>query len=146
MTQGKIIQVIGPVLDVAFPDGRLPNIQEALLIRRSVADPSGRGAQGAATAEPATEAVLTLEVAQHIGDGAVRAIALGSTEGLSRGMAVEATGAPITVPVGPACLGRLMNVVGEPMDFRGEIKADTRLPIHRAPPSFTDQKTTPEVF
>lgn len=132
---GKVVEVIGPVLDVEFPDGKLPKILNALKVR---------GEYDAGSTKVKVD--LTLEVAQHIGDNTVRAIALGATEGVSRGMAVEDTGAPISVPVGKACLGRLVDVLGQPKDNRGPINATTTLPIHRAPPPFTDLKTTPEVF
>src|SRR4029077_1115978 len=89
---------------------------------------------------------LTCEVASHLGDNTVRAIAMGATEGLTRGMTVEDTGAPITVPVGRACLGRLVNVLGEAKDERGPIDAKETLPIHREPPAMVDQKTVPEIF
>ncbi len=133
--KGKVVQVIGPVLDVEFSEGHLPEITNALKI-------SGEFESGSAK----VKVNLTLEVAQHVGDNTVRTIALGPTEGVSRGMEVLDTGAPISVPVGKACLGRLLNVLGEPTDNRGEVKAATHLPIHRAPPLFTDQVTTPEVF
>ncbi len=124
--KGKIVQVIGPAIDVEFTGGPLPKINDALLVRG--------------------ETHLTLEVAGHMGDDTVRAIALGPTEGLSRGMEVENTGAPISVPVGKACLGRLMDVLGQPKDERGEIKAEMKLPIHREPPHLKDMVTTPQIF
>ncbi|MCG3204548.1 MAG: ATP synthase subunit beta [Elusimicrobia bacterium] len=133
--KGKVVQVIGPVLDVEFPEGHLPALTNALRVKGEYE-----------SAGQKTKVNLTLEVAQHRGDNTVRAIALGPTEGIGRGMEVEDTGAPITVPVGKACLGRLLNVLGEPKDNRGDVKATKTLPIHRAPPSFTDQVTTPEVF
>src|SRR5438477_806445 len=121
---GKVVEVIGPVLDVEFPEGNLPNILNALKLKGEYDSGNTK-----------VKVDLTLEVASHVGDNTVRAIALGPTEGVSRGMAVEATGAPITVPVGKACLGRLMDVLGKPKDNRGDIKATATLPIHRAPPS-----------
>jgi F-type H+-transporting ATPase subunit beta len=133
--KGKVVQVIGPVIDVEFPQGQLPNILDALKLN----DEYDAGNQK-------VKVSLTLEVAQHIGDNVVRAISLGPTEGVSRGMNVDSTGAPITVPVGPACLGRLINVLGQPEDSLGEIKAKTSAPIHRDPPPFTDQVTTPQIF
>src|SRR5688572_20019313 len=126
--KGKVVQVIGPVLDVEFPEGHLPSLTNALKVR-------GEYESGGVK----TKVELTLEVAQHIGDNSVRAFALGPTEGIGRGMEVEDTGAPITVPVGKACLGRLLDVLGEPKDNRGDVKAAKKLPIHRAPPPFTDQ-------
>jgi F-type H+-transporting ATPase subunit beta len=133
--KGKVVQVIGPVLDVEFPEGHLPEIGNALKI-------NGEYESGGAK----KKIDVTLEVAQHIGDNTIRAIALGPTEGLGRGMDVDDTGAPITVPVGKECLGRLLDVLGQPKDNRGEIKATKKLPIHRAPPPFTDQITTMQVF
>jgi len=133
MNSGKVVQVIGPVVDMEFPSGALPTIHNAVRIQVE-----------AAGAEPAR--ALTAEVAQHLGDNTVRALTLGPTEGLRRGMAVEDTGAPIRVPVGPACLGRLMDVLGEPKDYRGPIAAQETYPIHRPTPSFTDLETTPQIF
>jgi len=128
MKTGKIVQIIGPVIDAEFEPGNLPTIYNALRITA----PDG--------------SVLTAETAQHIGDNAVRAISLGPTDGLRRGLAVEDTGAPVMVPVGEECLGRLMNALGEPQDKLGEIKTASRMPIHCAPPPLSSQKTTPEIF
>ena len=128
MSTGKVSQVIGAVLDVEFPAGQLPAINNALRVSR----PDGE--------------TLTLEVAAHLGDNIVRTIAMSPTDGLVRGAAVEDTGAPITVPVGRACLGRLLDVLGQPKDYRGEVKAEAYLPIHRAPPPLVDQVTTPQIF
>ncbi|MBI4064088.1 MAG: F0F1 ATP synthase subunit beta [Elusimicrobia bacterium] len=127
MRLGKISQVIGPVIDVEFPSGDLPPIYNALKIKT-------------------TEGALTVEVAQHIGDSIVRAIALGATEGLSRGAMAEDTGAPITVPTGRACLGRLVNVLGEPQDYLGPIKSEVNLPIHKSPPTLEEQDTRAQIF
>ncbi len=129
---GHIAQVIGPVVDVAFDTSELPEIGTALLCTNP--------ALGDA------ENNLTLEVAQHLGEHMVRSIAMDGTDGLIRGMKVKDTGQPIAVPVGRGALGRIMNVVGEPIDEAGEIKADRRDPIHRAPPEFTDQATQVEAF
>lgn len=137
MNTGKIVQVVGPVLDVEFPQGKLPAINHAITIKLPH---SGNGHKSAQAS------VLTCEVASQLGDNTIRAIAMGPTESLTRGMAVEDTGAPITVPVGRACLGRLLNVLGEPKDEVGEIKSETHLPIHRDPPSLVDQVTTPQIF
>src|SRR5579883_3114383 len=138
MNIGKVVQVIGPVLDVEFPSGKLPAIYNAIKIKMPHA---GNGAKGEAAAQ-----TLTVEVASHLGDNMVRAIAMGPTDGLTRGMTVEDTGAPITVPVGRACLGRLVNVLGEAKDERGPIKATDTLPIHREAPPMVDQQTTPQIF
>ncbi|MDD4004803.1 MAG: F0F1 ATP synthase subunit beta, partial [Elusimicrobiaceae bacterium] len=133
MNKGKITQVIGPVIDAEFEPGRLPKIYDALEIEFK------DGLSGKIK-------TLTVEVAQHLGDNQVRGIALGATEGLGRGVEVTDTGAPLSVPVGEECLGRLMDVHGLPQDFKGEIKTRLKYPIHRSPPKLTDQKTTPEIF
>ncbi len=123
---GKIIQVIGAVIDVQFEDD-LPEILTALEV-----DNSGNK--------------LVLEVAQHLGENRVRTIAMDSTEGLKRGDQVKSTGAPISVPVGPETLGRIMNVIGQPIDQRGELKTKEKWPIHRDAPKFTDQSTETEIL
>jgi F-type H+-transporting ATPase subunit beta len=133
--KGKVVQVIGPVLDVEFPQGHLPEITNALIVQGEYESAGVKHKIG-----------VTLEVAQHRGDNVIRAIALGPTEGIGRGMDVEDTGAPITVPVGKECLGRLLDVLGQPKDNRGDVKSAKKLPIHRAPPPFTDQVTSPQVF
>ena len=126
---GEIVQIIGPVLDVRFEEGELPEIYHALTVKRE---------QGGE--------LVTAEVQQHLGNNWVRAVAMQSTDGLRRGMKVTNTGGPITVPVGKETLGRLFNVVGEPIDGQGAVKGDRRDPIHRQPPSFADQATTAEIF
>lgn len=131
MNIGKIVQIIGPVIDVEFKQGELPGILNALRIKFK---------------HEGKETVLTAEVAQHLGDNTVRAITLGATTGLGKGLEVKDTGAPVTVPVGDACLGRLVDVLGEPKDNRGPIETAERLPIHRAPPPLTEQKTETEIF
>ena len=123
---GKIIQVIGAVIDVQFEDD-LPEILTALEV-----DNGGNK--------------LILEVAQHLGENRVRTIAMDSTEGLKRGDQVKNTGAPISVPVGPETLGRIMNVIGQPIDQRGELKTKEKWPIHRDAPKFTDQSTETEIL
>jgi len=132
LQSGKISQVIGPVVDVDFPPGHLPELLSAL----KVSNPAISSEEGN----------LVLEVASHLGEGTVRTIAMDSTEGLVRGMAVANTGAPISMPVGAECLGRILNVVGAPVDERGPVNAKKTSPIHRQPPSFTDQSTQVEVF
>jgi F-type H+-transporting ATPase subunit beta len=129
---GKITQVIGPVVDVEFPPGALPEIFTALTV-----------SNGAINAEPDN---LTIEVAQHLGENTARCIAMDATEGLVRGQPVKNTGAPITVPVGKGVLGRILNVVGNPVDDAGPIKATRRMPIHRAPPDFTEQDVRVQMF
>jgi len=124
--KGKIVQIIGPVVDVEFHERQLPGIYEALEIEYSV---EGRNVK------------LVLETQQHLGEGWVRAIAMSSTEGLKRGLEVTATGAPISVPVGEGILGRIFNVLGEPIDERGPVTFTKRYPIHRPAPSLADQNT-----
>ncbi|KAJ3198114.1 atp2, beta subunit of the F1 sector of mitochondrial F1F0 ATP synthase [Entophlyctis luteolus] len=124
---GKVRSVIGAVVDVQFDSGNLPPILNAL----EVQDHDIR---------------LVLEVAQHLGENTVRTIAMDGTEGLVRGQAVVDTGAPITIPVGPECLGRIVNVIGEPIDQRGPINAKQTLPIHADAPAFIEQSTIPEVL
>ncbi|KAJ8119676.1 hypothetical protein ONZ43_g3428 [Nemania bipapillata] len=124
---GKIHQVIGAVVDVKFDTAKLPPILNAL-----TTDNQGNK--------------LTLEVAQHLGENVVRCIAMDGTEGLTRGAKATDTGAPITIPVGSATLGRIMNVTGDPIDERGPIKSDKTLPIHADPPAFVEQSTTAEVL
>jgi F-type H+/Na+-transporting ATPase subunit beta len=129
---GKIVQVIGPVVDVAFEGGELPEINTALLISNPAIDDRTHN--------------LTCEVAQHLGERMVRAVAMDVTDGLVRGMAVTNTGKPIQAPVGRGVLGRIINVVGEPVDEKGPLKVERRDPIHRTAPSFTDQSTAIEAF
>ena len=129
---GKIIQVIGPVVDVEFPSGHLPEIYNALKI--TATNPAGQ------------EINLVTEVQVILGDNRVRSIAMSSTEGLTRSMQVIDTGAPISVPVGEATLGRIMNVLGEPVDEAGDISAVKQSSIHREPPSLSEQNTNIEVF
>lgn len=132
MNTGKVIQVMGPVVDVEFREGKPPEIYNALKLTNPAISEK--------------EQNLTLECSQHIGDEVVRCIAMDSTDGLVRGMEVLDTGVPITVPVGRATLGRILNVVGEPVDELGEVKTDKRYPIHREPPSFEEQNTKIEML
>ncbi|WP_016949124.1 F0F1 ATP synthase subunit beta [Anabaena sp. PCC 7108] len=129
---GYITQIIGPVVDVKFPGGKLPQIYNALTIT--------------GTNEAGQNISLTVEVQQLLGDNQVRAVAMSSTDGLVRGLEVVDTGAPITVPVGKATLGRIFNVLGEPVDNQGPVNAEATLPIHRPAPKFTDLETNPSVF
>ena len=124
---GTIAQVIGPVLDIRFPDGQLPNLLNAIEIQH-------RGTK------------LTVEVAQHIGDNIARCIAMASTDGLERGMEAVDTGKSITVPVGEVCLGRIFNLLGEPVDNEPAPEAAERWPIHRPAPSFDEQESTTEIL
>ena len=131
MRIGKVIQVIGAVVDVHF-EGELPEIFNALTLTNP-----------AINSEPDN---LVLEVAQHLGENTVRTIAMDMTDGLVRGMEVKDTGDSIKVPVGEACLGRIINVVGKPVDEGGPIKTDKFYAIHRPAPSFQDQETKVEMF
>jgi F-type H+-transporting ATPase subunit beta len=134
-TIGKIAQVIGPVVDVEFPPGKLPAIYNAL-------DVTGRKVEDIFSYSER----LVLEVAQHLGESHVRAVALSSTDGLTRGMEVVDTGHPIMIPVGPSTLGRIMNIIGEPVDKQGPLTSDTMYPIHRPAPAFEDQETKVEML
>jgi F-type H+-transporting ATPase subunit beta len=135
MSTGKIVQVIGPVVDVEFEPGKLPAIYNALLV------------QGVENKDIFSYSQkLTLEVAQHLGEAHVRAVAMASTDGLTRGMSVQDTGAPISVPVGKETLGRILNIVGEPVDKGPAIQVKKTYPIHRPAPAFEDQSTKVEMF
>jgi len=135
MSTGKIVQVIGPVVDVEFEPGKLPAIYNALLV------------QGVEQKDIfAYSEKLTLEVAQHMGEARVRTIAMAATDGLTRGMSVLDTGAPITVPVGRETLGRILNIVGEPVDKGPAIHTKKTYPIHRPAPPFDEQSTKVEMF
>ncbi len=125
MSSGKIVQIIGAVVDVEFPRDAMPKVYDALNV---------------------AEAGLTLEVQQQLGDGVVRSIAMGSTDGLKRESTVTNTGAPITVPVGEKTLGRIMDVLGNPVDEQGPIGAESSLPIHRKPPAYADQAASVEIL
>ncbi|MBT8763284.1 F0F1 ATP synthase subunit beta [Desulfohalobiaceae bacterium Ax17] len=129
---GKIVQVIGPVVDIEFPEGKLPNILNAIYITNPTIDDQPDN--------------LVVEVAQHLGNNVVRCIAMDTTDGLVRGMEARDTGNPIMVPVGKASLGRILNVVGRPVDNKGPINSDKYYPIHRPAPEFTDQSTKIEVL
>ncbi len=132
-TIGQVVQIAGAVVDVAFPEGALPEIYSALEVVRD--DNNGGETEN-----------LVLETQQDLGNGWVRCVAMGSTEGLKRGLKVVDTGGPITVPVGLATLGRMFNVLGEPIDNGGPVEAKERLPIHRPAPSFEDQVTETHIF
>ena len=131
--KGKIVQVLGAVVDVEFPQSAgLPSIFDALLTTNTAIDD-----------QPLN---LTLEVAQHLGDNVVRCIPMDSADGLVRGQEVVDTGAPISIPVGPKTLGRIIDVIGRPVDELGPVEAKERWPIHRPTPSFEDQATSKELF
>ena len=125
MSTGTTVQIIGAVVDVEFPGNAIPNIYDALTI---------------------DDADLTLEVQQQLGDGVVRTIAMGSSEGLKRGMTVNNTGQPISVPVGEKTLGRIMDVLGAPIDNKGDIGAKINMPIHRTPPTYEEQASSTEML
>ena len=126
--KGIVVQAVGPVIDVRFKDEHLPELLTAL----KVSLPDGKN--------------LTLEVAQHIGDDIVRCIAMGPTEGITRGLEVVDTNAPISVPVGPETLGRMFNILGEPIDEKEPIKTKLVMPIHRKAPAFKDQNVSTEML
>ncbi len=129
---GTITQVIGPVVDVEFPPGELPQIYDALTVSNpAISDKNDN---------------LVLEVAQHLGESSVRAIAMDSTDGLVRGMPAKSTGKPIMMPIGNEVLGRILNVVGQPVDEAGPVDAKKFAPIHKEPPRFVDQSTKVEIF
>ncbi len=130
--QGKVVQVMGPVVDVEFPEGHLPQIYNALKLTNKSLDDRNEN--------------LTLEVAQHLGESVVRTIAMDGTDGLIRGQSVRDTGDQIMVPVGAGVLGRILNVTGEPVDEAGPVKSDKFYPIHRPAPAFTKLSTTQEIF
>ncbi len=130
---GKVIQVAGPAVDVQFADGRLPKIYNALRIT----------SEGYDVPDPVD---IVCEVQQHLGEGRVRTVAMEPTDGMVRGMKAEDTGEPISVPVGPQVLGRVLNVLGQPVDARGPVKTEKRFPIHRPAPSLADQSTETEML
>ena len=125
---GRVIQITGAVVDIEFPAGRLPAIYNAVEVRR------GDGG------------VIVCEVQQHLGNNWVRSVAMTTTDGLARGVVATDTGSPITVPVGQVTLGRVFNVLGEPIDEKGPVAASERLPIHRPAPAYDEQTTETEIF
>ena len=127
MAKGKVVQVIGTVIDMEFPPGELPAINNGIVINQD-------------------DIKIIVEAQQHVGNNWVRGVALNATEGLQRGAEAEDMGTPITVPVGKTTLGRLFNVFGEPLDNLGEVKADLHYPIHRQPPLLEEQETTPQIL
>ncbi len=132
MNEGIIIQVIGPVVDVQFSEGKLPAVLNALHIPRINSE--------------GIEEILVCEVQQHLGEDRIRSVAMDSTDGLVRGMKVIDTGNPITIPVGTELLGRMINVIGQPIDGKGEIKSKASYPIHRSAPKFDELSTKKEMF
>lgn len=129
---GRVLQIIGPVVDIAFAKGQVPNIYNALIVR----------AENAA----GQKVDVTVEVQQLLGDNCVRAVSMKPTEGLMRGMEVVDTGKPLNVPVGKVTLGRIFNVLGEPVDNMGPVEAEKTLPIHRQAPAFVDLDTRLSIF
>lgn len=134
MQKGRVIQVMGPVVDVRFPEGQLPEIYNALTIDYQ------------AKSDQEKDIKLTLEVATHLGDNVVRCVAMSSTDGMVRDTEVTDTGKAITVPVGKVTLGRVFNVLGEPIDEAGDVKSDINYPIHRPAPAFEDLSTQEEIL
>ena len=124
---GTVVQILGPVLDIRFEDGQLPELLNAIEVRQG-------------------DRTLVCEVAQHVGDNIARCIAMGSTDGLRRGIEARDTGGPITVPVGDACLGRVFNLLGEPVDNQPAPEAAERWPIHRPAPAYDEQESATEIF
>jgi F-type H+-transporting ATPase subunit beta len=140
MATGKVIQITGPVIDVEFPPGKLPAIYNALEITRP------KEARRSASDSDGAEDTLVVEVQQHLGNNWVRTVAMSTTDGLSRGLDVVDTGAPITVPVGEVTLGRVFDVLGHPIDGKGAVKSKETLPIHRDAPAFDQMETEAQVF
>lgn len=134
MSKGRVLQVMGPVVDVAFEDGHLPEIYNAITIDHKAKAPGE------------VDIHLTLEVSTHLGDNVVRCIAMSSTDGLVRGMEAVDTGRPISVPVGPKALGRMFNVLGEPIDLKPQVEGAEFHPIHRPAPKFEDLSTADEIL
>src|SRR5437667_797403 len=133
MATGKVIQISGPAVDVQFPEGHLPPIYNAIRVT----------SEGFNVPQPVN---VVLEVQQHLGEGRVRTVAMQATDGMVRGMKAEDLGGPISVPVGKETLGRVINVIGEPVDNRGPIANTKTAPIHRLAPAFDEQSTTAEMF
>ena len=125
--KGTVVQIMGPVLDIRFPEDNLPELLQAISVKNG-------------------DEIIIAEVAQHIGDNVVRCVAMSSTDGLARGAEATNTGSAITVPVGEACLGRVFNLLGQPIDGGAEVKAQERWPIHRAAPSYEEQETSTEIL
>ncbi len=128
IANGRVVQILGGVVDVECPNGDVPDLFEAITVDREGKEP------------------LVLEVQKHLGGSWVRTVAMDSTDGLQRGLPAQSTGAPITVPVGPATLGRIFNVLGNVIDKKGDIQATTKYPIHRSAPAFEEQSTRVEIF
>src|SRR5690348_4768028 len=134
MNKGRVVQVLGPVVDIEFDRGQLPNILNAIKIERKAQSAGER------------DISLTVEVAVHLGDNTVRCVAMSTTDGLVRGTEATDLGRAITVPVGTATLGRVFNVLGEPIDNKGEAVSTTHNPIHREAPAFEELATQTEIL
>jgi F-type H+/Na+-transporting ATPase subunit beta len=147
-TTGRVVQVIGSTFDAEFDEDALPAIYNALVVENDTPGASGFGDARATPQPVATELHATLvgEVQQHLGGGRVRCVALGSTDGLRRGAAVRDTAGPVSMPVGPGVLGRVFNLLGEPVDGRGPVEAEERRSIHQPPPAFEDLSPKSEIF
>ena len=135
MNEGRVTQVIGPVIDVAFDAGNLPELRNALIVKKD-----------ASLLSEGERDEIVVEVALHLGESTVRTVAMEPTEGLIRGLKAVDTGAPITVPVGKASLGRILNVIGEPVDGKGPVETTERMPIHRSAPTLEEQSTSTEML
>lgn len=147
MNKGTITQIIGPVLDLQFAEGKLPAIYNAVIVNRKSSIVNSKSEETENYDKRQTiDDKLVCEVQQHLGEGVVRAVSMGPTDGLKRGMSALDTGAPISVPVGEEVLGRLFNVLGDTVDGKGVVKAKKKLPIHRIAPSFEDQSVKSEIF
>jgi F-type H+/Na+-transporting ATPase subunit beta len=144
MATGRVIQITGPVVDVEFPAGELPDIYNALEVRRT--EEAQRASGPTDGSQEADGESVVLEVQQHLGNNWVRTVAMSTTDGLARGLEAVDTGAPISVPVGEVTLGRVFNVLGQPIDGKDPISDGDRLPIHREPPGFEDMETEAQVF
>ena len=135
MNEGRVTQVIGPVIDVAFDAGNLPELRNALIVKKD-----------ASLLSEGERDEIVVEVALHLGESTVRTVAMEPTEGLIRGLKAVDTGAPISVPVGKASLGRILNVIGEPVDGKGPVETTERMPIHRSAPTLEEQSTSTEML
>ena len=135
MNEGRVTQIIGPVIDVEFEDGNLPELKNALVVKKD----------SSTVAEGERDEVV-VEVSLHLGESTVRTVSMEPTDGLVRGLKVTDTGAPIKIPVGKEALGRILNVIGEPVDGKGPVQTEERSPIHRSAPSLEDQNPNTDML